>query len=1379
MQSRPRIDTTLLPPAARSEFADMCAAAGAFSGNAPGTDSDVACFYMGADTPLVADPGLQTALGRMAGVIVLAEDPGSAVALAQFVDPGRCLEIRWPAPHADAVSSLREFLHRIGASHPAPLQQPGAPHADAGLSETLEHAGIRRWEWTAATGTRRFIDHGAGRHPSAAPSLEDLIDPEQVRRDRAFFEQAVRARSAYRNEVDIHDPARGRLRMLLTATPRCDARGDVVSMDGIAQDVSERHAREVQLGNAQRLLLNSLQAGKMFCWEWNLETGARHTFGPSESIVGTSIDTIEQSQATLHPDDRENDDALVARTLAEGVPYQNEFRVIRPDGQLRWMVSHGELVRDEAGKGIRLSGIAIDITDRRAAELEFEDSSRRLGLAMRAAKLNPWSVDLATEAHIPGPLDVAFYGDSVDSKDAFLRHVHPDDQALVARMRDPAFLRSQRPEEFTFRVNHADGRERWIRVNAQSVCDAKGTPVQLVGISKDVTDVHLVTERLQRTQDQIDSAQLASNMALWEWTHRDGIRYFREGGRLLPRDEVPSVHPEDFRRVAKAFLKAIRERQSYHDQFRILRASGALEWVKIQAHISRNERVTGDVVSGVMMDITPQHEAAEKLASTQRRLVRALDAGGMFDWELRLPAPHSVGGPPPDLPTAKIFGHIHPADTARHVQALAEALNGTTGRYQCELRALDRRGRYTWLLITGQRDLDESGNAIGLSGVALDIGDRKIVESMLIESREWQRLAVGAADLNLWRIDLATGHRQGGDLDWRLYGHAPESISELMRFIHPEDLQIVLDALDNAAKAGLPYQIEYRLQSLTDGMRWVRDRGEVVDSNQNGRRYLAGITMDITEQRQADDAHHRALALAQEASEAKSGFLAAMSHELRTPLNAVVGFSSLLQATENPDTRDAHLHALQQAAHQLMSVINDVLDFSRIEANALKLESARFSLSECISGALNMVAAAAEDKGLCLMFVAHDAQGDMVVGDMIRTRQIALNLLSNAVKFTERGAVRASLGLFRADGRVQAVLGVSDTGIGMTRETIDRLFEPFRQGDDSTVRRFGGSGLGLSICRRLVDMMGGSIEVESIPGEGSRFLVRLTLEATGAPEHAVRRPLTAHRIGVCIKSAYLRSALRDQLREYGADVVEIPPTGVDAEALTRPGPLSALVAGEPVLPELSRIVDWPAQQQGGKPLPLVALVGIDTPLTERMGANGQRIVPIARALRPRMLLKALLQVTNQETEPSARPSAATSWKDEAAFDGLRVMIVEDNDINRELLSLQLESLGIDNLIAESGEEAIALHAREPCEIILMDVEMPGMDGMQATASLLDAIPHGQARPYVIAVTAHVFGDTRDRMRQAGMDDFVSKPVVMNELVDALRRGRNAIGMAAL
>ena len=1233
------------------------------------------------------------------------------------------------------------------------------------------------WEWSPASAQRLFV---AGNldlpiEGQAPLLLDTFIHSLDRTSEAAAFSQAIEAGNEYHQDVRIQHPVSGVRWIKLAGHPRKDEAGRIVGMSGLAIDITERHAMDDAFADLNALLHVSLEAGEMFCWEWNLVDGSRRTAGPSQRIIGSPAPTIVESQQLVHPLDIKAQSALLEAAIKHAAPYQNEFRIVREDGQIRWIHSRANPIVDEAGVAIRLSGVGIDVTERREAELRLEEINRQMMLALDAASLYPWSIDLTTGIRTSGMLDVDLYGEKITSMDDFLARVSPEHRNTAAILGSHEFIQGGKPVHIVFSARHADGTKRWISCNALGVCNNEGTPVQVVGIASDITEVRDAEERLSRTIAMLERVQMATKVALWEWSEASGIDFYQAKGVELIGNEIPKVHPADRIRVIRRFLTDIKQDTVFQDEFRIILADGNVVWVSAQGRCVDQDSERGHIVSGVLLDITARRAADRQLAATQERLSRVLDAGGMTSWDWRLPTPLRPGATTPEYTPATTLGVIHPSDRHQHSRAVAEAIQGTTGAYRCEFRVLHEDGSITWLLSTGGCVRDDSGNAIGLSGVAVDITEQKQAEELLAESREWQRVAASAGELNFWRVDLDSGLRYGGDLDERLYGYSPASMNEVESIIHATDRPSVSEAWLLAARFGESYQVEYRILTPLHSERWLRDQGVSVRVP-DGCRQIVGVTVDVTEQHLAREELERALKIAKEASESKSVFLAAMSHELRTPLNAVIGFSSLLAASSKGADDLFYAHSLETSANQLLALINEVLDFSRIEAGALPLEETRMNLESVVCSALDMVSSAAEAKGLCATLVTHGRYDLDVIGDPTRVRQVVLNLLANAVKFTGSGMVKAELSLLSTENHHAAVtISVSDTGIGMDESALSRLFEPFRQGEESTSRRYGGTGLGLSISKRLVDLMDGTIDVDSQPGVGSRFTVRFSLPHADVSSPEVQRPFEAkiHCFGVCVESGPMASALSEQLRELGATVVEIPPSDFELATLDAFGPFSALVVEDSILDRLNAFARWPLCQRGHALLPVVALMPAGFRPNVETGRHGQRVVPVSRTLRSNQFRDALVAVTytlptrDAGATSSAHPIAATQA--ENLFSGLRVLVVEDNEVNRTLLTLQLGTLGIAPYLSASGQDALLVLQRHVCDVVLMDVEMPGMDGLQATRSIRTG-PYPR-QPYVVAVTAHVFSGTRDRMTEAGMDDFVSKPVLVPELRAALLRAK--------
>lgn len=451
---------------------------------------------------------------------------------------------------------------------------------------------------------------------------------------------------------------------------------------------------------------------------------------------------------------------------------------------------------------------------------------------------------------------------------------------------------------------------------------------------------------------------------------------------------------------------------------------------------------------------------------------------------------------------------------------------------------------------------------------------------------------------------------------------------------------LVIVASDDArpGSANLPAPCPWVLVPWPIGQNWL---GIAADQ----ARRLAAVTAPRGRAEPGEVELREALRRASAMSDAKSTFIASISHELRTPMNAVIGYSGLLMELGLEGEAEAYVHSVYTSANHLLTLINDVLDLSRIEAGELRLEQTPFDVRECVESAIEILSGSADEKGLTLALNCA-GEATRVVGDATRLRQIVLNLVSNACKFTDSGGVAVNLYLRPIGRRVDIRIEVIDSGIGMDELTVSRLFHPFRQGDDSMSRRFGGSGLGLSICKRLLDLQSGKISVTSKPGAGSCFVVEL--------------------------------------------------------------PLPASEVADSVAPAMS--LSSPAK---------------DT-------ANDGR-----------------------------------------SLDDLRILVVEDNPINQWLLLLQIEALGGCAQPAANGQEALTLLAREHFDVIFMDIEMPDMDGIETTQRLRRESRPGRPPPYIVAATAHVLGDSRRRFIDAGMDDFLGKPVLVDRLREVLARAARA------
>lgn len=1189
----------------------------------------------------------------------------------------------------------------------------------------------------------------------------------------------------------------------------------------LVRDVSGRKQAEIEREKYYRLFQTSTDLMCIFDFKsgnvTKINPSFTDTFGYTEKeLLGRPFTDL------IHPDDRQKTLEELERQLVQGFSLDFENRYLCRDGAVRRLSWRGFYDRET---GLEYS-VARDITESRLAEERLLASEENLRRAQAVARIGSWHIDIATnklswsdETYLLFGIPLAAPVSLAD----FFENIHPDDREMVMAAWGEAVATGQRYEvEHRLIVN---GETLWVRAMGQVERDAEGRPLYGIGTVQDITERKEAQDKLRNSEERFrklfedtrqaitlteDGHFVAANKAALEMLRMESLDRLVE---LTPADISPEFQP-DGRRSAD---KAIEMRQTAFDK-----GSHEFEWEHIRAdgeHFIARILLTPirqgdkDLLHVVWSDITEQKKTERELAAYRQSLEQrvAERTAALAATTETLQAANNEQQAIFDAATSgivlvrdrviqrcnkkmeKIFGYDEGEligsttrcwyeDDATFTRVGRDIVRqfAEKGEHFDELRLVRKDGTRFWGRMTAQ-PVKNSDDSFEIVGIIDDItAERAAAQTLLEANRKLNDtlFALERVGTSIFWSDFATGRT--------LYAnrHAAEALgytqSEMLELcvpdfdpnFPPERYAGIIEKIRE--KGFLRFDTTHRRK---DGSLIPVEMTICYDEARDGRpaRFVSFGT-DISRRKVIEQQLREAKEAAEAASRAKSDFLANMSHVIRTPMNAIIGMSHLaLQADPSPRQRE-YLSKIRGAGQHLLRIINDILDFSKIESGKFVIEHSPFALEDVLGSVIDSLNEQAGGKGLEIIIdIAPDVPHNLV-GDPLRISQILLNYGSNAVKFTEQGEICVSARVMEhGESHARLYFAVSDTGIGLADEQRRQLFQSFQQADTSTTRKYGGTGLGLAISRRLAELMEGEVGVDSKKGVGSTFW--FTVKVGIVPEQPralIPEPdLRGCAVLVVDDNEAARLVLCEMLESMRFTVGQAASGALALEELHRAAALGCpyrLVLLDWKMPGMDGIETARRVREAGfESPPLILMVTAfdrDELMSRADGVAGIEGV-LTKPVTPSPLFDAAIgclqgvrqRFASRETGPYSLE------KKLGAIRGARILLVEDNEINREVAHELLTEAGVRVDTAENGQAALDWIRRNVYDLVLMDVQMPVMDGLTATAEIRRSIDREDLP--VVALTANAMRQDRDACIAAGMNDHIAKPIEPEKLWEAL------------
>lgn len=951
-----------------------------------------------------------------------------------------------------------------------------------------------------------------------------------------------------------------------------------------------------------------------------------------------------------------------------------------------------------------------------------------------------------------------------------------------------------------------DGTERQIADSCAPIKDAFGTVSGAVLVFRDVTEEYRQREKLRESEERFKQLAAQSRTITWE-VNAEGLYTFvspvmkkilgYEPEEIIGKMHFFDLHPRDeHEEIKNTAFGFFTRKERFQELIRpALTKSGEIRWLSTNGIPLLNPDGTLRGYRGSYTDITERRQMEAELTSERTRLAGIIEAThvGTWEWNVRTGATvfnerwaEIIGYTLEEISPATIetwMKYTHPDDLKRCNEMLEKHFRGELLYYDVEVRMRHKNGEWVWVHDRGKVvSRTREGKPLLMLGTHQDITERKRIENELLTANERYELAVSGVNDGIWDWDITTNELYLSPRWKQMLGYEDHELENhhntFIRLVYEEDIGKVNELLQRYFKGEInEYAFQFRMKHKDGSLRWILTKGSAIRDEKNSPIRMAGSHSDITLQKMAEEAIKVAKNQAEAATKAKSVFLANMSHEIRTPLNGVIGFTDLLRNTQLTNEQRLYAENASVSAHSLLNIISDILDFSKIEAGMLTLEYIMTDMFQLFEQSMDIVKFNAEKKKLEILLDLDVNMPRFAMVDPVRLNQVLVNLLGNAVKFTSQGEVELKVRYKpQVNNRGVFSISVRDTGIGISKEQQQKLFKAFTQADPSTTRKFGGTGLGLTISDMIVSQMGSKIQIESVEGKGATFFFELSLDTA---KGEIRSHEVISRIKRCLvidDNANNRLILEHMLRSWDIEC-ESCADGLSAlDILNKSKPFDIIICDYNMpqidgLETIRRIREKLEPTPEKQPTILLYSSSEDPDIHKKSHDLGVRFC-IAKPVKQEQLFacfaSAYEPIQGESTigtpETGTKPESDSATKNPPA--GPVILVAEDIHLNMMLVKVLLTRIFPGSVIHEAGTGLAAIHKYREChpDLILMDLQMPEMDGREATQEIRELERNsGGKRVPIIALSAEAQPEEMESSIQAGIDDYVTKPIDAKKL----------------